>query len=134
MKDADIKTSALTLERTLKTERDPQGHVTSLPSGYAASDVIQIRTRDMSRVGGLTQSLIDSGLNSLNGIQFSVEHEQPILDKLATQAIADGQRHATMAVHAAGAKLGPVLLMETLDTNQQFRFGGGAFETKPLPI
>ncbi len=113
IKDADIATQSVSLTPTFEDIRDAQGRFTGRKAtGFESSNTIAIRVRDLPRVGALAQSLTDKGVNSFDGIAFSVEHPQPILDKLAADAVANARRQAEMVAQAAGVKLGRVLLIE----------------------
>ena len=117
VKPADIATQTLTLAQTFEDLQDAQGHYTGRkPSGFDASNTIAIRVRDLPKAGALAQGLIDKGANSFDGIAFSVEHPQPILDKLAGEAVANAKRQAEIMAQAAGVKLGHVLVIERAAT------------------
>ena len=110
---ADIATQALTLAQTFEDQQDAHGHyIGRKPTGFDASNIIAIRIRDLAKAGTLAQGLIDKGANSFDGIAFSVEHPQPILDKLAGEAVASAKRQAEIMAQAAGVKLGRVLVIE----------------------
>ena len=113
VKAADIATQAVNLAQTFEDQRDGQGRDTGRKStGFEASNTISIRIRDLSKAGTLAQSLIDKGANTFDGIAFSVERPQPILDRLAAEAVAAARRQAEMVAQAGGVKLGRVLLIE----------------------
>ena len=115
-KDTDIATRSLDLNQTFDEQHDPQGRLTARrPSGFDASNSITIRIRDLARAGELAQNLIDKGANSFDGINFTVEHPDPILDQLASEATSNARRQAEMVARAAGVKIGRVLLIERPD-------------------
>ena len=105
---ADIATRSVTLTQTFDESRDGR----RTPRGYEASNVVAIRTRDLAKAGGLAQSFIDKGANQFDGIAFSIERPEPILDRLAAEAVKNAQRRAQMVASVAGVKLGRVLLIE----------------------
>ncbi len=123
---ADIATRSVTLAQTYEDQQDAHGRVTGrTPSGFDASDTIAIRVRDLAKAGPLAQALIDKGANAFDGIAFSVEHPQPILDRLAGEAVANAKRQAATMAQAAGVKLGRVLVIER--TSAAPPFGAHAF-------
>lgn len=116
VKPTDIATQSVTLTQTFDEIRDVNGRdVGRRPRGYEASNTIAIRSRDLTKVGALAQSLIEKGANRFDGIAFSIEHPEPILERLTAEAVANARRQAQTAAQAAGAKLGRVLLIERPD-------------------
>jgi uncharacterized protein YggE len=110
---ADIATQSVTLTQTFDELHDDAGRFTGRkPSGYEATNTLAVRVRDLGKVGALAQSLIESGANRFDGIGFSVEHPEPMLDRLAAEAVRNARRQAQLAADAAGVKLGRVLLIE----------------------
>ena len=110
---ADIATQSVTLTQTFDEQHDEAGRFTGRkPSGYEATNTLAVRVRDLAKVGALAQSLIESGANRFDGIGFSVEHPEPVLDRLAADAVRNARRQAQLAADAAGVKLGRVLLIE----------------------
>ena len=122
---ADIQTQSATLAQAFEDRHDAQGRYTGRdPAGFDASNTIAIRVRDLQKTGALAQALIDAGATSFDGILFTIEHPQPILDDLAAEAVANARRQAEMVARAGGVKLGRVLLIE--------RPGAGARPAPPV--
>lgn len=130
--DADIATRSVTLTQAYDEIHDEKGRTTGRkPSGFDASNSISIRVHDLAKTGELAQSLIDKGANAFDGIAFTVEHPQPVRDRLAAEAVANAKRQADMVARAAGVRLARVLLVESprsraasrgFDDSQVFRF------------
>lgn len=113
---ADIATQSVTLAQTFDDIRDKDGHYTGRkPRGFVADNTIAIRVRDLAKAGPLAETLIDKGANRFDGIAFSVEKPQPILDRLVGEAVKNARDQARIAAQAAGAGLGRVLLVERPD-------------------
>jgi uncharacterized protein YggE len=109
----DIATRSLTLEQTFDEIRDASGrNVGRKPRGFAATEMFEIRVRDLAKAGALAQALIDKGADRFDGIAYAIEHPQPVLDRLAAEAVRAARRQAQLAADAAGVKLGRVLLIE----------------------
>ena len=82
-------------------------------SGYRASNRVNIRLRDVSKVAGTIDTLVSSGANEIGGINFMVEKASKLLDEAREQAIADARRKAEIYARAAGVTLGaPVSISE----------------------
>jgi uncharacterized protein YggE len=109
----DIRTQSVTLVQTFDNVNDANGHyIGRKPRGFSASNVIVLRVRALDKAGALAQSLIDKGATQLNGISFSVEHPERVMDTLLASAVRNAKRQAEIAAGAAGVKLGRVLLIE----------------------
>jgi len=109
----DIRTQSVTLAQTFDNVNDSNGRYTGRkPRGFSASNVIVLRVRALDKAGALAQSLIDKGATQFNGISFSVEHPERVMDTLLASAVRDAKRQAEIVAQAAGVKLGRVLLIE----------------------
>lgn len=113
VKPADIATRSIDISQSFEDQQDANGrYIGRRPNGFDASNTIAIRVRDLAQAGALAQILIDKGANALEGIAFSIEHPQPILDRLSGEAVANAKRQAEIMAQAAGVKLGRVLVIE----------------------
>jgi uncharacterized protein len=109
----DMQTQAILLNQVYDDLHDNNGHyIGRRPRGFSASVTVAIRTRALDKAGALAQSLIEKGATSFNGIGFSVEHPEPIQDRLLAEAVRDARHKAELSVGALGIKLGRVLLIE----------------------
>lgn len=112
----DITTEAITLVQAFDDTRDEAGHVTGRhPAGFDAADTLSIKVRELAKAGALAQTLIDRGANRFDGITFSLEHAEPVMDRLAAEAITNAKRRAQQVANAAGIQLGRILLIEKPD-------------------
>ncbi len=113
---ADIATQAITLTQTFDDIQDAQGRYAGRkPRGFTAENTVAIKVRDLAKVGALAESLIAKGANRFDGITFSVEHPEPILDRLTADAVKHARDRAQIAATAAGVRLGRVLRIERPD-------------------
>lgn len=110
---ADIATQAVSLTQNYDDLRDPQGrYIGRKANGFTAENIITIKVRDLGKAGTLAESLIEAGANRFDGISFSVEHPEPILDRLTGEAVKRARAQAEIAAQAAGMKLGRALLIQ----------------------
>jgi hypothetical protein len=109
----DVRTVAVTVTPVYSEERDPSGRVVKrILTGYRAVNSLEVRVRDIGKVGGLAQHLIDKGGNVLNGIVFSISDAEEQRDRLRVKAIQEAARRAKLYVDAIGVKLGRVIEIE----------------------
>jgi uncharacterized protein YggE len=93
---------------------DPE---TGMPTGevvYHLSHYIQVELRDLDRVGQFLAAVVDSGVNTVSGVNFTVEDTESLFDQARQEAIADAQSRAAQMAEALGTTLGkPILVTET---------------------
>ncbi|MBC7579433.1 MAG: SIMPL domain-containing protein [Tardiphaga sp.] len=110
--EKDVQTSRLSLQpQYVQSQGSKPGP--NVVSGYRASNRVNIRLRDVSKVAGTIDTLVSSGANEIGGIHFMVEKASKLLDEAREQAIADARRKAEIYARAAGVTLGaPVSISE----------------------
>ena len=101
--DAYIRTTGIGLAAVT------DGRDSSKIKTFRASNQVSLRMRDLGKVGPLVGQLAAQGANDIDGIAFSVENPQPILDDLRGDATRDASRKAEIYAKAAGVKLGRIL-------------------------
>ncbi len=102
---ADIQTSDFSVSSQQKF--DPQGNPTGEIT-YIVSNTLTLTLRDVSKLGDLLQSALESGANTVQNVSYSVADPSEALDKARLEAIQDAHDQATQLADAAGAQLGPV--------------------------
>jgi uncharacterized protein len=102
----DLQTSQLQLN-PIWTDYGP----TTPPSitGYAASNLLNVRVHDLTQIGAILDAAIADGANTLNGIEFAHSDARPSLDSARKAAIADAIARAKVLTQAAGVALGPIV-------------------------
>lgn len=91
--------------------------------GYVASNNLTVRVRDLAGLGSLLDALIADGVNSLNGLSFSVAETGPLETQARAEAVRDARAKAETLAKAANVALGPVL---------QISEGGDQFAPSPM--
>ncbi|WP_323785314.1 SIMPL domain-containing protein [Thalassovita sp.] len=103
--ERDMQTSDLSLyqvdRRSSNGEREPDG--------FEASNILQVRVRDLDKLGGLLNTLLEDGVNQFNGLSFGLKTPGPVHDQARRDAVAEALRKAAIFADAAGVELGPVL-------------------------
>ena len=107
--EADIGTSALTLEPLTKQVRQPDGSTREQPDGYGAGNRVTVRLGDMGKLGDLLRRTLDAGANRIEGVSFGLR--DPAAAQVAVQvaAMKDARGQAERLADAAGVKLGTTL-------------------------
>ena len=81
-------------------------------SGYTASSTLSIVTPDMESTGAIIDTAFTAGANTLNGIEFSVENTETIMDEAYVQAMLDAHDKAELLAQTEGASVRGVVSIE----------------------
>jgi len=79
--------------------------------GYAVTNSLSVRVRDLTKLGELIDRSVTLGVNQGGGISFDNENPAPALDEARRKAVADAVAKARTLAEAAGVRLGKVLLI-----------------------
>ena len=88
---------------------------------YVVDNTVYVTVRQLDKLGELLNVVVDTGANSIYGIQFDVENKQPALSDARKAAVENAQAQAEELAQAAGVTLGEV---------QSFNAFGGF----PVPV
>lgn len=117
----DLQTRQLSLTPVWSNRGSSTGAAPRI-TGFEASNTVLVRVRDLAALGGILDKVIESGANDFNGLQFSVQEPDPLMDEARRRAVADAMARARLLAEAAGVRLGPVLTISD--------HGGG----RPMPM
>lgn len=104
--DRDMQTTGYSVNPTYTRPRP--GEPPEI-QGYRVSNSVEVRVRDLSRLGELLDRMVAAGANQLNGVRFYVADPQKALDAARVAAIRDALRKAKLYADAADARVGHVL-------------------------
>lgn len=81
---------------------------------YEVHNTVQITARDLTKLGGILDAVVQSGANQMNGISFRVEEPEKLLDQARKEAMADAKRKAEQLAGEAGVVVGlPITISES---------------------
>lgn len=103
----DIQTSQLTLAPLREGRSDPGAPLP--PLRFRADSRLQVRLRELDRLGELLDAVVQDGANAFDGLSFALQDPEPARDAARRAAVADAMRKARLYAEAAGVELGPVL-------------------------
>lgn len=103
VEDEDIKTTNLSI-RPVHDFRDGQRTL----RGFEASESIQIKIRELGKVGDIIAASTREGVNQAGGISFEIDDPQELQEEAQKKAIDDAQENAEQLAKALGVKLGRV--------------------------
>lgn len=96
--------------------------------GYQVENQVTIGVRDLAKLGGLLEKLVQSGANRMHGIQFKFSDRKALVNDARRQALADARQAAEIYAEAAGVQLGEVLLIREQGTAVPMPFQGVQME------
>ncbi len=104
----DLQTSGLSLRPDIvRAEKWPHREVI----GYQVNNVVTMRVRDISKLGGLLDRLVVLGINDIRNISFSVASPAPLIEQARAAAIKDVMDKAEKYAEAANLKIVRVLTL-----------------------
>jgi uncharacterized protein len=103
----DMQTRGLSLEPRYERLDRPNDRPRII--GYAAVNMVNLRVRDLAKVGDLLDKITAAGANLIEGISFVVSNQDKLLDEARPKAVADAKEKAELYARAAGIALGKVM-------------------------
>ena len=76
---------------------------------YVVRNRIQVKVRDLARLGDILDRVVKLGAKESGGISFSISNAEKRKDKARKKAVENAKHRARLLAEASGAKLGPVL-------------------------
>lgn len=105
--EGDIQTSDLSLS-PLYPNRSNGSNLVEI-EGYAASNRVTIRHRDLASLGLVLDAVAGAGANQFWGLQFGLQNPEPVRDAARKAAVAEARRKADLYSAAADITLGPLV-------------------------
>ena len=119
--DRDIRTSGISLNPQYKYVENQSPTIT----GYQASNTVDIKVRDLSRLGKVLDALVASGANQVNGPSFEIDQPEPVYDQARRDALEKAQARAQMYAKTLGLKVRRIVSIDE---------GGGYRPPMPMPM
>ncbi|MFA0922204.1 SIMPL domain-containing protein [Xanthomonas fragariae] len=99
--DKDVQTSGINLspQYTYKEKEAPK------INGYQASNTVNLKVRDIARLGKVLDALVAQGANDINGPSFSIDQPEPAYDEARVAAVEKAQARAETYAKSLGLKV-----------------------------
>jgi uncharacterized protein YggE len=107
--DRDIETSSFSVNPVYAQQPNPRANGSLNIEGYQVTNQVNVRVRDMGKLGGLLSALVEAGANRLHGVTFAIADPAKLQDEARKAAIADAKKRADLFAAAAGVKVKRVL-------------------------
>jgi uncharacterized protein YggE len=106
---ADIKTASFSISPNYRYPKDG-GQPTI--AGYTATNVVRVRTDDLSQVGKLIDISTGSGANVIHQVQFSLKDERAVRTEALKQAAAEARSKAQAIAGALDLRITRILFVD----------------------
>ena len=77
--------------------------------GYVARNMVQVKVKDLDKIGDILDAATGAGANVIHGIGFTVEDPSQYKDEARELAVADAKSKAERLAKSAGVRLGDIL-------------------------
>ena len=102
----DLQTSGLSLRPDIvRAEKWPHREII----GYQVNNLVTMRIRDISKLGGLLDKLVVLGINDIRNISFSATDPAPAIEEARAMAVKDAIGKAQKMAEAANLKIVRIL-------------------------
>jgi uncharacterized protein len=108
---ADIRTAGYSIEPRMVHPRDQPPRIV----GYHVVNLVQVRVRDLARVGPVLDGAVSAGANVVRGVSLTLQDPARAQAEALARAVADATAKAERLAAAAGVKLGPVVSVREAD-------------------
>jgi uncharacterized protein YggE len=104
----DVRTIGYSIEPIAET-RQPPGDAGSRIVGYRATNIVQIKTRDVVGIGRLVDAAVAAGANLVRSLRFGLDAPERAEAEARRLAVQDAAGRAQQLAAASGVKLGRLL-------------------------
>ncbi len=120
--DRDIATSGFSVEPRYHYPRGADGD-DGPPRivGYRVSNQLNVRVRDIDRLGNVLDRAVTVGANRIEGVAFHVSDADRHLDAARAEAVRDARRKAEIYAEAGEFELGRILTVSEQDDRAPVR-------------
>jgi uncharacterized protein YggE len=110
--DKDIQTTNFSIYP--QQQYDTNGKLTGII--YMVDNSVYITVRDLTKLGGLLDSSVTAGANTINSISFDVADKTAALSQARLAAVANAKKQADELTGATGVTLGTVQTISYYDS------------------
>jgi uncharacterized protein len=102
-----------------RTTVGPEGQIRDMVQDtlYRAHDAIQVRIRDLAKVGAVLDTAMAHGITDISGVQFSASDVTAAQEEALREATTRARHQAEAIATASGAQLGRILSLSTQADN-----------------
>ena len=99
--ERDIQTSGINLNPQYKYVENQEPTIT----GYQANNTVNLKVRDIGKLGKVLDALVASGANQVNGPSFEIDQPEEAYDEARRGALEKAQARAAMYAKTLGLRV-----------------------------
>ncbi|UGX86607.1 SIMPL domain-containing protein [Phyllobacterium meliloti] len=109
--ERDLQTSGFSIDPRYVYPENKQGEQPKAPKivGYAVSNSLSVRVRDLKKVGDILDQSVTLGVNQGGNLTFTNDKPETILEEARKKAVADAIAKAKTLTEAAGVEVGKII-------------------------
>lgn len=119
--ERDIQTSGINLNAQYKYVENQEPAIT----GYQASNTVNLKVRDIAKLGKVLDALVASGANQVNGPSFEIDQPEAAYDEARRNALDKARARAAMYAKTLGMRVRRIVSINE---------GGGYRPPMPMPM
>jgi hypothetical protein len=119
--ERDVQTAGISLYPQYRYAENQPPVIT----GYQASNTVNVKVRDVSRLGKVLDALAASGANQINGPAFEIDDPESAYDEARRNALKKAQARADMYAATLGLRVRRIVSIHE---------GGGYNPPGPMPM
>ncbi|TYT27356.1 DUF541 domain-containing protein [Luteimonas viscosa] len=117
--ERDVQTSGISIQPQYRYAENQPPVIT----GYQASNTVNIKVRDIARLGDVLDALVASGANQVNGPSFEIDQREAAYDEARQSALKLARARAEMYAESLGLRVRRIVSISE----------GGGFQP-PMPM
>ena len=94
-------------------------------TGYQASNTVNVKVRDLDKLGKVLDALVANGANQINGPSFEIDQPDAVYDEARRNALKQAQARAAMYASTLGMRIKRIVSIGE---------GGGMAAPGPMPM
>ena len=118
--ERDVQTSGINLNPQYRYAENQPPTIT----GYQASNTVNVKVRDLSKLGRVLDAFVAQGANQINGPSFEVDQPESAYDEARTAALKKAQARAQVYADTLGLRVRRIVSISE----------GGASMPRPMPM
>ena len=119
--DKDIQTSGINLSPQYRYVENEAPKIT----GFQASNTVNLKVRDIAKLGKVLDALAAQGSNQINGPSFEIDQPEPVYDEARMAALKKAQARAETYAKSLGLRVRRIVSISE---------GGGSGFPPPMPM
>lgn len=117
--ERDIQTTGINIHPTYRHVDNEEPRI----SGYSASNTVNLKVRDIAKLGEVLDALVASGANNVSGPSFGIDQPDAVYDEARRKALDQARARADMYAKALDLRVRRIVSISE---------GGGMQQPRPM--